>query len=379
MIQSLGLGRDVQETKAERVIEPGGRVAERLDEAVWPEPIAPEAVVEPLTRKTLGLESDTQETEVEPAEESGSKVAERSVEAVALEHTASGKAAVEPLFRKNGLGLGRDLRETETVPVEQPVKVAESFEGAVGLEHIALEYVAIEPLSRIVYHTDPSGLGADRFRYLRLRLRELSNTGKLKSLLVTSPLPLDGKSTIALNLATVLADGGDNAVLLVEADLYNPVLVGRLGLDARPGLSECLTSGLDPIPMLRRVSPLGFYLLSGGKPLANPGDLLHGEAFVRVMQVLSPHFKWIVIDSPPVVPLADALALARQADASLLVVRAGRTPSEAVDTAIQALGAKHVLGVVLNGVEGLARRYSKYRKYYKFSAPGDDHTGKGTR
>ena len=275
------------------------------------------------------------------------------------------------------LGLGRFPQGTESGPAPQLVsELAERSKRTLDLEQIPVEEVAVGPLSRIVFHTDPNGLAADRFRYLRLRIRELSKVTKLKSLLVTSPLPQDGKSTVALNLATALSERGDNAVLLLEADLHHPVLSERLGLRPGPGLAECLTSGQDPFSVLRRVVSLGLYILPGGEPLENASDSLHGDTFAGVMQALLPHFKWIVMDSPPVTPLADALALARHADASLLVVRAGQTPVATVDAAIEALGAKHVQAVVLNGVEGLARRYAKYSKYYRSYAGGGDHTGK---
>jgi Mrp family chromosome partitioning ATPase len=92
---------------------------------------------------------------------------------------------------------------------------------------------------------------------------------------------------------------------------------------------------------------------------------LHGEAFTRLMQSLSVCFDWIIIDSPPIALFSDALALATHTDASLLVVRAGRTPSDAVTAAVAALGSNNLLGIILNGVEGLDRRYSKYYSHYK--------------
>jgi Mrp family chromosome partitioning ATPase len=91
---------------------------------------------------------------------------------------------------------------------------------------------------------------------------------------------------------------------------------------------------------------------------------LHGEAFSKILQTLALYFDWILIDSPPIA-LTDTLTLARHAEGSLLVVRADRTPQEAVIAAVTALGAKHVLGLVLNGVQGLERRYSKYNGYYR--------------
>ena len=263
-----------------------------------------------------------------------------------------------------------NLRKTETEPPPQTVgKIATHSENASDLEGIPVEEIDVEPISRIAFYTDPRGVAADRFRFLRMRIRELSDARKLKSLLVTSALPLDGKSTVSLNLATALAERGKSAVLLLEADLYHPTLAQRLGLKAEPGLAECLTSGVAPLSAVRHIQPLGWYFLPAGRQLADPSDLLHGGGFAHVMQALLPHFKWIVVDSPPVVPIADSLALARCVDASLLVVRAGQTPSDAVEKALESLGANHVMGVILNGVEGLDRLHSKYNKYYGPVAP----------
>ena len=98
---------------------------------------------------------------------------------------------------------------------------------------------------------------------------------------------------------------------------------------------------------------------------SNSTELLQSQALSDVFAQLSPHFDWVVIDSPPVIPVSDALSLRQEADASLLVVRAGSTPSQAVEHALALLGRKHVLGIVFNGVEGLDRLYSKsYKDYY---------------
>jgi capsular exopolysaccharide synthesis family protein len=248
-------------------------------------------------------------------------------------------------------------------------EVAEGIGNFNPLGQIPVDEINVEPLSKIVFYTDPRGVAADRFRFLRMRIRELSDARNLKSLLITSALSLDGKSTVSLNLATALAERGQSPVLLLEADLYHPTLAERLGLKTGPGLAECLSSGMTPLSVVRRIEPLGWYFLPAGRQLADPSDLLHGDGFAAIMGALSPHFKWIVIDSPPIVPVADALALAHQADASLLVVRAGQTPSDAVESALESLGAKHVMGVILNGVEDLQRLYSKYNKYYGPPAP----------
>jgi capsular exopolysaccharide synthesis family protein len=230
-------------------------------------------------------------------------------------------------------------------------------------QQIAVEEVRVQPASRIVFHTDPNSPAADRFRFLRMRLRALWNTKRLRTLLVTSPLPEDGKSTIALNLATALAEGGKRTVLLIEGDLHRSPLTQHLGLEVRPGLAECLERGLNPVSALRRLEPLGWYVLPAGHATGNPTELLQSEALPGVMQALVPYFDWILIDSPPVIPLTDALSLGRHANASLLVARAGQTPKDAIEKALGLLGREHIVGVVLNGVEELDRLYSGYYSY----------------
>jgi capsular exopolysaccharide synthesis family protein len=234
---------------------------------------------------------------------------------------------------------------------------------------IPVEEVDLRPETRVAFHADPGSPGADRFRLLRMRLHHLRKEKNLRSLLVTSPLPEDGKSTIALNLATALAEQGRCKVLLIEGDLHQPCLSSRLGLGYRPGLAECLEGTLSPLSAIRRLEPLGWCLLAAGNPERNPTELLQTDAFSGVMQELSLYFDWILIDSPPVLPLTDALLLKQQADATLLVARAGHTPGNAVEEAMELVGRKHVVSIVLNCAEKLGRLYSDYdyrrSAYYK--------------
>src|SRR5579884_1753018 len=143
------------------------------------------------------------------------------------------------------------------------------------------------------------------------------------------------------------------------------------------GLAECLERDRDPLGSIPGIQPLGWYLLSAGRPSANPGDLLHGDDFPRILHSLTPFFDWILLDSPPVTPLADTLGMARHADATLLVVRAGKTPRDAVETALSALGSARVAAVILNGVPGLQRLYYKYSPIIvitaRASAPAASH------
>jgi capsular exopolysaccharide synthesis family protein len=223
-----------------------------------------------------------------------------------------------------------------------------------------VEEVQIPDSSRLALISEPKGPGADRFRYLRMCLREVRAAAMLRSIVITSPVPQDGKSTIALNLATTLASSGKHTVLLIETDLHHPTVAKSLGIEARPGLAECLEEGVELSSVIRKLQPLGWYMLQAGTTKGNPTELLQGDSFARTLRTLSATFDWIIMDAPPVGPLTDAVSLSRLADATLLVVRAGWTPRDAVDEAMTLLGPERVLGVVFNAAEGLNRLHSKY-------------------
>ena len=234
------------------------------------------------------------------------------------------------------------------------------------------EVSLVSPESRVVVHTDPRSAGADRFRVAQIRLRSIQASRKLRTLLITSPLPADGKSTVALNLATSLSEKGKCPVLLLEADVYRPTLVKKLGLTPWPGLTESFEGKSDPMLAIRRIEPLGFYLLPAGQPMEDGSSLLQSDFTSQLIKGLSSSsFSWILIDSPPTTPIADILTLRAQSDATLLVVRAGQTPLETIEESTRNLGRDHVLGIILNGVEGLDRVYSKYYGYGKSEAQAE--------
>ncbi|MFQ5737596.1 MAG: CpsD/CapB family tyrosine-protein kinase [Acidobacteriota bacterium] len=232
-----------------------------------------------------------------------------------------------------------------------------------GLGQVGVERARLRPDHRLVVYSDPQSLGAERFRLLRARLGHWQAAKKLKTLLVTSALPQDGKSLVAANLATALAGQKGCNVLLLEGDLRRRGLRSLLGINAWSGLSECLHEGSDPLSAIRRIEPLGFFLLPAGKAPTNPVELLQSQRFADVMRGLMPYFDWILIDSPPASPLADTPVLKTHADATLLVVRAGVTPREEIEEAVQLLGSQHVIGFVLNAADTLEGSYYKYYQY----------------
>ncbi len=169
-----------------------------------------------------------------------------------------------------------------------------------------------------------------------------------------------------MNLATVLIEERSRKVLLIDADLHRGSLDEELGLLPQSGLTECLQEDLPPISVIRRIEPLGWYYLSSGKMRSqNPTEVLQPRAISGLIQILSHHFDWIVVDSPPVLAVSDAVVLTSHLDGTLLVARAGVTPSKAIEDAIGLLGKKQIVGLVLNGVEMSDRCPSSYRNYHR--------------
>jgi polysaccharide biosynthesis transport protein len=258
---------------------------------------------------------------------------------------------------------------------DSPSLSAEDFLPAWELLDFCLpaktEVSPVSEMSRVVVYSDPTSAGADRFRLAQIRLKNLQEARKLKSLLITSPLPEDGKTTVALNLATVLSEGGKVPVLLVEADVYRPTILKRLELKPWAGITECFRRGEDPMRSIRRVNPLGFYLLPAGQPVDDGPSVLQSPFTSQLVKNLTlSSFNWILIDSPPTTPTADVLVLQAQADATLLVGSAGATPRELIEESTRQLGQDRILGIILNRVEGLNRMYSNYYGYVKSDARG---------
>jgi len=220
------------------------------------------------------------------------------------------------------------------------------------------------PESRLIFHTDPTGPGAERYRLLRIRLQAIRAEAPVKTVLITSPGPQEGKSTLALNLAAALSEKKNQSVLLLEGDLRCPSLARELGLKLPSGLTQCTRSDAGLQSVIWKIEPLGFYLLPCGKSIKNPVEILNSEWFAEATEKLASSFDWIVIDSPPAIPVVDTLSLKARADATLIVARAGRTQQSAIDDAVRILGQDHVLGVILNAVEKFDRGYYEYYRHY---------------
>jgi capsular exopolysaccharide synthesis family protein len=216
------------------------------------------------------------------------------------------------------------------------------------LSHFRSLQVSLPPDSRLICLTAQESLGAEKFRFLGVRLRQLQHSRPLKKLLITSTIPEEGKSTVSANLATILARKQQPKILLLEGDLRRPSLSKQFGLGKLPGLSEWLDGEPRSIKDIYRLEDLNLWFLPAGRPPENPLELMQSGRLSRLMEQLSTWFDWIIIDSPPVLPLGDTSVWARLADGILLVTREGTTKRRPLQSGLQALELSKVLGVVVN-------------------------------
>ncbi len=221
--------------------------------------------------------------------------------------------------------------------------------------------VVIAPDSRLVSIAKEGSLGAEKFRFLAVRLRQLRQSRPLKKILITSTIPQEGKSTIASNLACTLARRKPQKTLLVEGDLRRPTVADQFGLGKVPGLSEWLR-GETAAMNIYRLESLGLWVLPAGTAPENPLELMQSGKLSLLMDQLSAWFDWIVIDSPPVLPLADTSIWARLADGVLLVTRPGITEKQQLQRGLETIEKSKLLGALVNSSTDAAHT-DYYRRY----------------
>ncbi len=205
--------------------------------------------------------------------------------------------------------------------------------------------------------------GAECFRTLRSRLHQIAATRTLKSILVTSSVPAEGKTFVATNLALSIIRQPDKRVLLIDADLRASRLHLALGAPSTPGLIEYLLGEADEYSVIQSGTMENLCLIPGGGGATNPSELLLSERMRRLLEIVTPIFDFVILDSPPAIPVHDPNMLADLCDGTLFVVRAGVTDVEVASRAAAEFEHKNLLGVVLNGVGPDAT----YGEYYKAS------------
>ncbi len=217
-----------------------------------------------------------------------------------------------------------------------------------------------DPRTMLFFGDDENRVGSEEFRTLRSRLYQIREKLPLKKLMVTSALPKEGKSFVGTNLAQVMVRQHGRRALLIDADLRNPGMHRHLGAPQSPGLSEYLMGECDEFAALQRGPMENLFFLPAGRVVSGAPELLANGRLKLLLQRVEPLFDWIIIDSPPVIPVADSTLLANFCDGILMVVRSNVTPSDLARRARAEFQDKLLLGVVLNGAP--AGKQSKY--YY---------------
>jgi capsular exopolysaccharide synthesis family protein len=222
---------------------------------------------------------------------------------------------------------------------------------------------AVREESRVVTLTDGNILGAEKFRLLRTRLRNLREQRQLQRLVITSAVPNDGKTLVAMNLAICLSKQTDDKILLLEGDLRKPMLGEHLGIQSLPGIREWALAEERVGKFIYRFDNLQLWILPAGSAPENPVSILQSPRFLELYKQLSTCFDWIIIDAPPLLPMADVSLWSRQADGLLLVVREGSTPRTILQKGLETLDNPKIIGIVLNDAHDVESAY--YEGYYQ--------------
>lgn len=211
----------------------------------------------------------------------------------------------------------------------------------------------------------PKSIVAEAYRTIRTSIFFGVPKDGAKTILITSPAPGDGKTTLASNLAIAMAQAGQRT-LLIDADLRKPKQHTIFNIDSEPGLSSILSEAIRLDEAIQPGSVTGLDLLTCGPQISNPSEILNSEAFALILENLTKCYNRIIIDSPPVVPVADSQIIAARCDIVLLVVRAGKTTRRLVQRArdnLVSVGGR-LLGAIVNDVAQKRSRYGYYGRYH---------------
>jgi capsular exopolysaccharide synthesis family protein len=221
--------------------------------------------------------------------------------------------------------------------------------------------VSLGPQSRLVCLTDSQSPAAEAFRLLGVRLRHLRRDRSLKKVLITSTIPQEGKSMVAGNLACTLALRTQQRTLLLEGDLRRPSLSQMFGLGRNPGLSEWLAGDRSLTTSIYHLNDPNLWIMPSGGTPSNALELLQSGRLSALMDQLTTWFDWVIIDSPPVLPLADTSIWMRLVDGILLTTRQGTTEKQQLQRGIEAVEPKKLIGALLNSSQHASTSDYYYR------------------
>jgi len=248
-----------------------------------------------------------------------------------------------------------------SVPLTPPVSGLSGVE--IDLSKLRAVPASSLPQSLLVALNSERGLGAEKFRVLGARLSNIRMGQTLGILQVTSSVVGEGKTLTSVNLAMTLATRFAQKVLLAEGDLRKPAVCSLLGLENHAGIGEWWDSPEKPISdFLLRIGETGMCLLPAGN-VAHPASVLQSTRIAELFADLAKQFDWVIIDTPPLLPMADSNLWSRVSDGTLLVVRKGAVSRAALKKAVESLDNPKLVGIVLNDASDYDR-VTYYDQYY---------------
>jgi capsular exopolysaccharide synthesis family protein len=292
-----------------------------------------------------------------------------------------------------GLGLGvgyaffREFMDNTVKAVEHLERKGLTVIGIIPDMHQKMESVVKNRIKnpssggtdfrrRLITYEDPKSPVSESYRSLRTNIKYASADKEIKSLLISSPQPGEGKSTTTANLAIAFAQLRKRT-LLIDADLRKPVQHNVFDQARSPGLSEYLVGEIQDVKEIIHPTKIDnlFIITAGGLP-PNPSELLGSDRMSKLVKQLELEWDMVLFDSPPIVAVTDASMISGEIDAIAMVVKAGHTDRSAVDRALDTIKNVNapLIGIILNGAnqETLAGKYSYYYSYYNYYYHSDD-------
>lgn len=247
----------------------------------------------------------------------------------------------------------------------QPAELRRDSAGAANVGASSAIRVGDDDRNKLVIDPAVDPNVVEQYRQLAAVLHHAQKASGVRSVMVTSAMPSEGKTLTATNLALTLSESYQRRVLLIDADLRRPRLREMFALPATEGLTDSLANTRGGRLPVHQVSPT-LWVLTSGRMLPDPMSMLVSPAMKQLIEDARDSFDWVVVDTPPIAILPDANLLSAMIDTALLVVSAESTPYPMVQRAASKIGSNRILGVVLNRAEksGLTTyNYYGYRNY----------------
>lgn len=231
------------------------------------------------------------------------------------------------------------------VPAAQDAQLREFPEVFMQCQTLQVPALSQE---RLISVWDKDSPASEAFRLLAVRMRHIRRDRGIRRLLITSTIPQEGKSLVSANLACTLSLRAQQKVVLLEGDLRRPSLTQLFELAGRPGMCEWLRDERDLSGCMYQFPNPRFWLLPAGSSAGNYLELLQSGKITKLIEEVAQYFDWVIVDSPPILPLADTSIWSRLADGILLVTRQGRTEKQQLQRGLDMIEQQKLIGAVLN-------------------------------